>query len=135
MQSKELKKILKPLIKQCIREVVLEEGLLSSIVSEVVQGLGAQPIVESKQVEHVAPKQDDSRIRKQLNETKKRMLKAVAAGGYNGVDLFEDTKPLSNKQATGGPGANPLDNYAPGDPGVNIDGILKIGGAKWKDLI
>ena len=133
MQTKELKKILKPLIKQCIREVVLEEGLLSNIVAEVVQGLGSQPIVETKQP--VAQKQDDSLVRKQLKETKERMMKAVGSGGYNGVNLFEDTKPLSQKQATGGPGANPLDNYAPNDPGVNIDGILKIGGAKWKDLI
>ena len=133
MQNKELKKILKPLIKQCIREVVLEEGLLSNIVAEVVQGLGSQPIVESKQP--VVSKQDDSLARKQLKETKERMMKAVGSGGYNGVNLFEDTKPLSKKQATGGSVANPLDNYEPSDPGVNIDSILKIGGAKWKDLI
>jgi hypothetical protein len=135
MQSKELKKILKPLIKQCIREVVLEEGLLSNIVSEVVQGLGAQPIVESSQPARVASKQDDSQIKKQLSETKQRMMKAIGSDGYNGVDLFEDTKPLSRKQATAGPGSNPLDGYAPEDSGVNIDGILKIGGAKWKNLI
>ena len=133
MQTKELKKILKPLIKQCIREVVLEEGLLSNIVSEVVQGLGSQPIVESKPT--VIENQGHSHVKKQLQETKERMMKAIGSDGYNGVNLFEDTKPLSKKQATAGPGSNPLDNYAPEDPGVNIDGILKIGGAKWKDLI
>ena len=62
------KKILKPLIKQCIREVVLEEGLLSNIVSEVVQGLGSQPIVESKPP--VIENQGHSHVKKQLQETK-----------------------------------------------------------------
>ena len=136
MKSSELKTILKPLIKQCIKEVILEEGMLSNIVSEVVQGLGDSRIDESISLkqEPVSQHLAETKKRQQLKETKDRMAKAIGSDGYNGVNIFEDVKPLRSSSKSQ-PGANPLADVAPEDPGINIDGILKIGGARWKNLI
>jgi len=139
MKSSELKTILKPLIKQCIKEVILEEGMLSNIVSEVVQGLGATRIDESHSLKpatesSTASSDSTERKKQQLKEVKDRMTKAVGATGYNGVNIFEDVKPLKSAGKSQ-PGSNPLSDIAPEDPGVNIDGILKIGAQRWKNLI
>ncbi len=132
MKSNELKKILKPLIKQCIKEVILEEGVLSNVVSEVVQGLGKNQINESKKQVEQDKIQTNS---KRLDEARARMLEAVGNDGYNGVDLFEDVKPMRSSGQKAPTGANPLEGVDPSDPGVNINGILKIGGSRWKNLI
>jgi hypothetical protein len=132
MKTNELKKILKPLIKQCIKEVILEEGILSSVVSEVVQGLGKTPINESKAEPSQIPQEANSN---KLNETRARMLQAVGDGGYNGVNVFEDVKPLRSSGNSSPSGGNPLEGVDPSDPGININGILKLGGNRWKNLI
>ena len=140
MKTTELKKILKPLIKQCIKEVIYEEGTLSKIVSEVVQGLGAQPLVEAKKAQAPkARKKDDERekfAKLRLEETRKKMLDAIGTSGMKGVDIFEGTAPLSS---AGGPGpvkpGSPLKDYAPDDPGVNIEGIMSVAGVDWKKFI
>jgi len=135
MKSSELKTVLKPLIKQCIKEVILEEGVLSNIVSEVVQGLGGSRIDEAKTRTSSPDKVEITQRKKQeLRETKERMAKAIGTEGYNGVDIFEGVKPLKSSGKSQ-PGANPLADVPPEDPGVNIDGILKIGGSRWKNLI
>ena len=132
MNKTELKKILKPLIKQCIKEVIFEEGVLSSLISEVVQGVSAQPIVENKKNKPIKRKKDEA-IDKNLQETRRKMMKAVAADGYNGVDLFEGTKPLSGGSST--PGSGPLSGIAPDDAGVDITGIMKIAGGNWTKMV
>ena len=48
MKSQDLKKVLKPLIKECVKEMMIEDGFLSSVVSEVLKGMNASVIVESK---------------------------------------------------------------------------------------
>ena len=48
MNKSDLKRTIKALVKECIHEVLLEEGLLSNLISEVVKGIGVQPIVESQ---------------------------------------------------------------------------------------
>ncbi len=132
MKSSELKRILKPLIKQCIKEVILEEGILSNVVSEVVHGLGKNQINESAEQRVQNTKQENY---KKLDETRTRMLDAVGSGGYNGVNVFEDVRPLRSSGQKAPTGANPLEGVDPLDPGVNINGIVKIGGKRWKDLI
>ncbi len=132
MNKTELKKILKPLIKQCIKEVIFEEGVLSSLISEVVQGVSAQPIVESKKSKPIKRKKSEA-IDRNLQETKRKMMEAVAADGYNGVDLFEGTKPLSGGSST--PGSSPLSGIAPDDAGVDITGIMKIAGGNWTRMV
>ena len=142
MKKQELQKILKPLIKQCIKEVIFEEGVLSGLISEVVRGLGQQTIVEAKQ--HVAqPEQQDfSRQRVELQqeavdamEEKKRKLEESMGGGFKGV--FDNVNPISKAGIPGEKTSNsPLSNYAPDDAGVDISGIMAIGGgSNWKNMI
>jgi len=141
MKQNELKKILKPLIKQCIKEVIFEDGILSGLISEVVQGLGQQRIVET--VERNQPEPDFSRSRRvELQEEahaamteKKRKLEESLGSGFKGI--FEDVEPLHKGGSPGGsPTQGPLATYAANDPGVDISGIMAIGGGKnWKNMI
>ncbi len=141
MKKQELQKILKPLIKECIKEVIFEEGILSGLIKEVALGLGSpQTIVESRP----QPAQEDfSRQRVQLQSeaaealsARKRKLEESIGGKMAGI--FEGVEPLSaggTPGSSGGP-ASPLSNYAPGDSGVDISGILALGdGHNWKKMI
>ena len=122
MNKNDLKKIIKPLVKECIHEVLLEEGLLSNIVSEVVKGVGPQPIVEAQ---HSSAKR--KKIVKKSNtaiqEHRRKMMDAVNRDAYNGVDLFEGTEPLRSAP-TGEKKAGNVDLGDPRDPGVDISSIL-----------
>ena len=134
MKKQELARILKPLVKQCIKEVLFEEGVLSNVISEVVIGLnaGTQPIVENTEPTPTPrkpqqrPRDEESERRKQImNETRKKMLDAIGQSSYNGVDLFEGTKPISSAPAPGSPPAHgPLANVDPGDSGVDISALM-----------
>ena len=133
MKKSELKAVLKPLIKECIKEVIFEEGVLSGIISEVVQGMGAAPLVERQ--ERPLPrtiKRDPDKNKKRLQErnekmaaSRKKMLDAIG-NSYNGVDLFEGTKPISKagKASKEPPVQGPLTGMDPGDPGVDISSLL-----------
>jgi len=136
MKKSELREILKPLIKQCIKEVIFEEGVLSGIITEVVGGLTTpqtQPIVESRTSDGML----EERKSKKIKETKKKLFAAISKDAYNGVDVFESTEPLSKGGSVGGSPApsSPLSSYAPGDPGVNIDGLLSVAGKAWTKLL
>tara|TARA_R100001126_G_C4795158_1_gene133981 strand:+ start:321 stop:722 length:402 start_codon:yes stop_codon:yes gene_type:complete len=133
MKKSELKKILKPLIKECIKECIFEDGVLSGIIKEVAQGMAGNIVVESsthsgpsddakqKQLEEEYERQRQERIKK-LNES---------AAQQFGVDIFEGTQPAPPE--TSGKGA--LTGVAPGDKGVDIDGIVNLARGKWKHLI
>ena len=135
MKKSELKQVLKPLIKECIREVVFEEGVLSNIVSEVAQGLGSQPIVETKE-KPPAPQRNyeqEERVAKQkLQETRKRMLDAIGSDSYNGVDLFAGTTPTS--APTESKQGDPLSGVDPRDPGVDISQLFGGANKKWSGV-
>ena len=139
MKKSELKTVLKPLIKECIKEVIFEEGVLSGIITEVVQGMGAAPLIE-RQEKHLPRtiKRDSEENKKRLQErnekmaaSRKKMLDAIGSS-YNGVDLFEGTKPISkagvpsNEPSVQGP----LSGVDPGDPGVDISSLF--GGMNFK---
>ena len=142
MKKAELKKVLKPLIKECIQETLLEGGLLSNVISEVVKGLGAtqqQTIVEHKRGDEDQMKklqlEESQKRSKRIQETRQKMLEAINADAYNGVDLFEGTAPLNKG---GDPGdtlspQGPLSGVSPSDPGIDISGFM---GNKnvWKAL-
>ena len=142
MKRAELKTILKPLIKQCVREALLEEGVLSSVVTEVVKGVAPmlienrpqQPGDNSKQQELLERQRHRIEEEKyqRLKEQKIKMLNATGLGS----EIFDDIKPLTeggNSQET--PAAGPLTGTAPDDAGVDISGIMALGGVKWKDLV
>ena len=139
MKRTELKKIIKPLVKECVQETILNDGLLSNIVSEVMQGMGNQFLIENK--ETIVPEQSNEnsfrlqQLEEQQKETRKRLLDEIGKDAYNGVDLFEGTRPLRD---TGSPSptsqASPLSGQEPDDPGVDISSIVALGGKNWKAL-
>ena len=143
MKKNELQKILKPLIKECIKEVIFEDGVLSGLISEVVQGLGSQQrIVET--IETKQPEPDFSRSQRvelqenarQAMEEKKRKLEESLGGGFKGI--FENVSPISSGGSPGSESktSSPLSNYASDDAGVDISGLMAIGGGKnWKNMI
>ena len=139
MNKTELKALLKPLIKECIKESLYEDGILSSVIVEVTRGLTAAPIVEQKKtvktkaVETEAPPRATS-VNEKLAEHKKKLMSAIGSDAYGGIDLFEGTTPAPG-QASGAQAANPMSGTDPNDSGIDISGIMAVGGNRWKDLI
>ena len=142
MNKDQLKKALKPVIIECVREALYEEGVLSSIISEVVHGLNANVITEAAPPpkKRRAPDKGISSVRAKHNESaktnlknkRKQLLEAVSAGAYNGVDLFENVTPAPTD--AGSSMGSPLADIGPADPGIDISGIMAVGGKKWKAL-
>lgn len=135
MNKDELKKMLKPLIKECIKEVIFEDGTLSSIVSEVVQGMGQQTLVETKQKFPSKPKpqyETDEQAKARLDEKRKKMMEAVGAEAYNGVNLFEGTTPAPAPQQQG---QGPLAGVDPNDAGVDISSVMGKSAAIWSKMV
>lgn len=137
MNKEQLRKTLKPLIKECIKEVIFEEGVLSGIISEVVKGTGGQRIVETQtQPTYQKPQIDQEAQQRKLREQRRRMLDSIGSNAYNGVDLFEGTKPLSQQAAgksSGNHGSKALEGVAPNDPGVDIS-AFGMSSAIWSKL-
>tara|TARA_R100000008_G_scaffold4357_1_gene2812 strand:+ start:515 stop:958 length:444 start_codon:yes stop_codon:yes gene_type:complete len=147
MKKTELKRMLKPLVKQCLKEALLEDGILSSVVTEVVTGL-TPLLVEANtrkepqfQIETTRKQQkllEQQRL--ELEEEKRRSIKEqkrklLDATGF-GTEIFEGTEPLSSGGALNAPpSAGPLSNIEPGDPGVDISGLISLGGHKWNKLV
>ena len=133
MKKSELKKILKPIIKECIKESLYEEGLLKNIVSQVVEGYsqGAAPIVETKTVSTppVQKINESEQMKSQLDETKKKMLKAIGQNAYGGVNVFEGTTPMRSAEPAAG---NVMEGIEPNDSGVDIS---KLVNNNWGKLI
>ena len=142
MNKKELKQLMKPIVEECIREVLLQEGVLSTIISEVVKGTSAGIVTESQAKPTRRLETDDEAMkrlqerRSQANNTRKTLLDAIGKDAYGGVDLFEGTQPLRKGGDAGNESSaqGALSNYAPDDPGVNIDGLLNIAGGAWKKI-
>tara|TARA_B100001123_G_scaffold383678_1_gene455798 strand:+ start:7777 stop:8199 length:423 start_codon:yes stop_codon:yes gene_type:complete len=140
MKKSDLKKILKPLIKECLHEVLLTEGLLSNIIMEVSKGLSHNtPIIEQKQpvqktkTRRVDNNKAEKAAREKLNETRKMLLDAVNKDAYNGINVFEGTTPVSSTDPS--KPQSSLAGVAPKDPGVDISGIVDLGGKNWSKLI
>ena len=134
--------MLRPLIKECIKEVIFEEGTLSTIISEVMIGTSQhqQPLMqENKQrVQLETDEQANRRLHERAEAEKQRrktLLDSIGKDSYNGVDLFEGTTPLSNRDSgrqSTPHGSKALDGIAPSDPGVNIGAFASNG--LWKKL-
>ena len=140
MKRSQLKEMIKPIVKECVHETILNEGLLSNIISEVASGLGNQFIVENK--ESVVPQETNEnsfrmeQLRESQQATRKKLLDEIGKDTFNGVDLFEGTTPLRDSGTSSATSqADPLSGRDPEDAGVDISGILGIGGHKWKALM
>ena len=141
MKKSEFKKLLKPIVKECIRESLLEGGLLSGVVSEVVRGLGSNLVLETKEEPKAKSNTATTKkaegamsVNERLAAHRKSIMNSVGADAYGGVDLFEGTTPAP-AQASAGQAAGALSGTDPNDPGIDISGIMSVGGNRWKDLI
>lgn len=71
--------------------------------------------------------------KKKMKEQRAKMMDAIGASAYNGVNLFENTEPLSAQER---PAAQPgsVDLGSPADAGVDISSLM--GGATkiWKGM-
>ena len=133
MKKTELKRLLKPMVKECIKECLYEEGILSSVVSEVVKGMSGNIIHEKIEPVKTAPPSLPVRNKSNaLNERKQKLLDAIGKDAYGGIDLFEGTTPAPSQRTAESSASNPLGEVAPGDPGVDISGIVELGGKNWK---
>ena len=143
LKKQELKKIIQPIVEECVKDALLTSGLLTSVISEVVAGVQKGLITE--QVQHQPqqvqqPVQEQNTIsedeKRKILENKKKLLDAIGTSAYNGVDVFEGTKPLkkggSASKSSGGYKA--FEGVDPSDPGVNIDALTKNLGGVWKKL-
>ena len=134
MKKAELKRLLKPMIKDCIKECLYEEGILSSIVSEVVKGMGANVIKEEAKPPAFTPianpTQQKTGGNQALREHKQKLLDAIGKDAYGGIDIFEGTTPARTQRSPEAP--SPLGDVDPADPGVDISGIVALGGKNWK---
>tara|TARA_R100000951_G_scaffold26605_1_gene22533 strand:+ start:733 stop:1152 length:420 start_codon:yes stop_codon:yes gene_type:complete len=138
MKKSELKRIIRPMVKECVQETLLESGLLSNIVAEVAKGLGGQVITEETRAPAPAPRtRDVENIRlKESKRQRKELLDAIGKDAYNGVDLFEGTSPIRDNGAPSPSAqASPMHGQDPNDAGVDISGILSLGGKNWKALV
>jgi hypothetical protein len=137
MKKNDLKQLIKPIVKECIHEVLLEEGLLSTVVAEVTKGLGGNLIVENQQKPdpplvnkdmHVQRKSQETRVK--IQKHRKKLMESIGGSSYNGVDLFEGTQPMKNKESsTGTP-----DLGDPRDAGVDISSILGNAAHIWQSI-
>tara|TARA_R100000152_G_C6768391_1_gene193890 strand:+ start:1265 stop:1696 length:432 start_codon:yes stop_codon:yes gene_type:complete len=128
MNKNELKRALKPLIKECIKEVLFEEkGALSHIISEVANGLiignPKSVVAEENNVSlnHATLKQDHKTAEQKLTEHKRKLLDAIGADAYGGVNIFEGTSPAP-APAPSPQGA--LSGVDASDAGVDISSIF-----------
>ena len=143
MKKSQLKNALKPIVKECIQEALLEDGLLSKVISEVIKG--TQPVLNSRSyVKEEKPinelnenKEEETRLRqRKWEDDRERRRKLLDATGLQ-ADIFEGTEALpsagninESSQASG-----PLAGTDPSDAGVDISGIMAIGGNRWKQLV
>jgi len=66
-----------------------------------------------------------------LKEQRKKLLDAIGKDSYGGVNIFEDVTPTRAQTSTTA-GSSPLGDVDPGDPGIDISGIVALGSKKWK---
>ena len=136
MKKEDLKKAIKPLVKECINEILIEEGLLSSVVSEVARGL--QPVLPpTHRVEpppaQISTREQATKTRKKINEQRKRLMDSIGGDAYNGVDLFENTAPLTQRESTA-PRPGTVDLGSAADSGVDISSLVGNASQVWKAI-
>ena len=138
MKKEELKRLLKPMVKECIKECLYEEGTLSTVVSEVVKGMSGGVIRENIEsvptAQPVTPMFPPQRERKSeaLADQRKKLMDAIGADSYGGVNIFEGVTPGSAPRSPEAAASSPLGDMDPSDPGIDISSIVALGGKKWK---
>ena len=140
MKKSDLKQLMRPLIKECMQELLIEEGYLSNIVSEVARGMQGNLVIENTQKSSTTLVNEDLQMKRKSKEDsakliahRKKLMDAVGKGAYNGVNLFEDTKPLK-ESGTSTPRAGATDLGDPSDAGVDISSLIGNASQVWKAI-
>ena len=109
----------------------------SNVVAEVASGLQGSVIVETRQQpvtsSPVVQEVRNNDKARQLKEQKRKMLEAIGKDAYNGVDLFENTTPMSSHEAAA-PKAGSVDLGSPGDSGVDISALMGGASKIWQAM-
>ena len=138
MNKTELKKMLKPLIKECIKECIFEDGVLSGIITEVAQGLSNQKVVvegltvkpsksNGMSQEEIQRREDELEAQRQ-----ERIKRLNESAGFGNMDLFNGVEEIPPETKSN---ASPLSGYSPSDPGVDINGIMRLANNNWNKLV
>ena len=139
----DLEKVLTPLIEKIVekklKSMLLEEsGLLSKVITEVTTGLSMSNMRPSPSAvnspapidfspgkpRYSPPPEVFSEQKKILSEQEERkalrrkVLAGVAKDAYNGIDVFEGTRPLHEDEQKH-------------EQGVNLDDLAKLGAFKF----
>jgi len=139
MKKSDLKKIIKPIVKECILESLIEEGILSNIISEILKG--TRPLITESvnvhkqqnvntQTTNESRLEEERSLKQKWENDREKRRKLLEATGFGGVDVFENTEPMQESNSHGA-----LAGVASHDKGVDISGLLNIGGKSWKKLI
>jgi len=137
MKRTDLKKLMKPLIRECIHEVLVDEGILAKVVSEVAKGIG-NVIVESPKAQLTPEPQANHNQKavelqkKRLDEQRNKLSSAIGNKAY--ANIFEGVEPMDSPTEGPTAQAGALAGVAPSDPGVDISGIMALGGQHWKKI-
>ena len=148
MKKSDLKRLIKPIVKECVNEALIEQGVLSNIISEVVQGLQLwhQPpssvhtpppasVNQKKQLQEHQRELEYER-HQHLKEQKRRLLDAAGFG----TDIFAGSEPIqegivTEAKESSQAQAGALAGVEPTDAGVDISGIMALGGRDWGKMI
>jgi hypothetical protein len=139
MKKSDLKTLIKPLVKECINEILIEEGLLANVVSEVVKGVQGNLVMEAQAPPRrpqpsTKSKQKDTGRNEKLLGHRRKLMSAIDAEAYNGVNLFEQTEPLSSQDSSSTQSGGSVDLGRPGDSGVDISSLMNGATEIWKAM-
>jgi hypothetical protein len=133
MKRSEFKTYLRPLIEEVLRDALLEGGFLQKIITETARSMHQGFVLSEQKREILIPSKEEEQEttpmpKPRLTEAKKRLIDKIGNEAYAGV--FEGVAPVSSADSQ--PSYSALRDTDPLDPGIPIDGIMKIAGGKQK---
>lgn len=135
MNQNDLTKLLKPIVRQLVKEAMQQE--LSTVITEIIKQTSNTRVVETKQSKPIPQEMQNDRLaeKQKLMNERKRTLEEMSKKSYGGINIFEGTTPLGSagnpEEKASTAMADPLAGTDPDDPGVDINGLLRMTGG-WK---
>ena len=105
---------------------------MSNIVSEVAQGMRA-PALVAETVSTAAAPRTPPPTNVDATEKRRKLMDAIGADAYNGVNLFEDTSPLTSYESSD-PKPGSVDLGDPRDAGVDISSFVGGASKMWEAM-
>lgn len=135
MKKSDFKKQIKPIVKEVIHEVILESGIISKIVQEAMVGVKSAELVIN---ERTSNNNSSSRLNEQQikerqekqKQQRKKLLDRIGREKFGGVDLFEGTTPIADKESSA---YGPLKDVDVNDPGVDLSSLPGV--KNWSKLV